>query len=367
MKFENKKWVLNVALAGALSLGVASVAKADDSASAAPVFSVVAQELATQTFGTRTATSTTTNASTGDSLGFSLEHVQFGGSFGIDAIDNVTLKTELATGGLNLLDAYDVHSLGDLNNGLALKVGQFKIPFGANAYADPDKLIRTGYSVIDSLVPAGKTADGNFTSAVNFLNAPVFAGSNYDLGLELDQNFSDLTIQVAVVQAGYATAFAGTDKDYVGRIQWKGSNLTLGLSDYYAATAVGAVPNTANPNNLNTFGANASVNIDVVQLDLEAIFGSAGINGYTGTLSAKINGFQPAVWYEFTTANASNVPSTFNNMMSPDLGVGVNFWLAAKTRLAIDADFTGYSVGTTAPAGDMLAANSETVQLTESF
>ena len=29
MKFENKKWVLRVALAGALSLGVASVAKAD--------------------------------------------------------------------------------------------------------------------------------------------------------------------------------------------------------------------------------------------------------------------------------------------------------------------------------------------------
>src|SRR5271155_3736405 len=29
MKFENKKWVLRVALAGALSLGVATVAKAD--------------------------------------------------------------------------------------------------------------------------------------------------------------------------------------------------------------------------------------------------------------------------------------------------------------------------------------------------
>jgi hypothetical protein len=355
MKFENKKWVLRVALAGALSLGVATVAKADDSASAAPVFSGFAQELATQIFGTATKTSTTSNAVAGDSLGFTLQHVVLGASVAIDSIDTLKVSTDLLnlnTGGNPLLlDANDTHSLGDIYSGLALKVGQFRLPFGADAYTDANKLIRINYSEIDGLIPGGQVADG---------------GDNYDLGLELDQNWSDLSVQVAVVQNPNNTnstggsALAGTDnKDWVARAQWTTSkNLTLGLSDYYSASTIGVV------NNVNTLGANATVNIDVVQLDLEAIFGDAGNNGYTGTLSAKLNGFQPAVWYEF--ANKGTVPLGTNAMQFPDLGVGVNFWLAAKTRLAINADFTGENVATT-PAADLLAVNTETVQLTESF
>jgi hypothetical protein len=187
----------------------------------------------------------------------------------------------------------------------------------------------------------------------------------------LDQNWSDLTVQVAVVQNPNNTdstggsAVAGSDnKDWVARAQWKGSNLTLGLSDYYSASTINSV------NNVNTLGANATVNIDVVQLDLEAIWGNDRENGYTGTLSAKFSGFQPAVWYEFGTPNYT-VASNTASIQNPDLGVGLNFWLAAKTKLAINADFQGYNaggVGNPAPsAADLLAVNTETVQLTESF
>lgn len=351
MKFENKKWVLNVALAGALSLGMASVAKADSSTtSSAPTFNVVAQELATQSFGTASATSTTPNAVTGDSLGFSLQHVILGSAYSIDAIDTLTVSSELV-GGFTLLNAYDTHSLSDISNGLALKVGQIQVPFGYNALQSPDKLIRINYNTIDTKTsPVGTVAD---------------SAQQFDLGAELDQNWSDLSLQVAVVQNNGAINSTG-NKDWVGRAQWTTSkNLTLGISDYYQASSVGMI------NNTNYFGANGTVNVDIFQLDLEAIWGNQGNgangNGYSAILSAKTNGFQPAVWYEFTNSNASNIPSTYNNFATPDLGLGLNFDLAAKTRLAIDVDFTGYSTTTTAPAGDMLAVNTERVQLTESF
>jgi hypothetical protein len=349
MKFENKKWVLRVALAGALSLGVATVAKAEETAAAAPTFSVIAQELATQSFGTYSGTGTqnTPNSRTGDALSFNLQHVILGSVYSIDAIDNLTVSSELV-GGFALLNAYDTHSLNDIYNGLALKVGQFQIPFGANAYLNPDQLIRITYNTIDSVGPVGTVAD---------------SAQQWDLGAELDQTWSDLTLQLAVVQNNGAINSTG-NKDWAARAQWKSSNVVLGLSDYYQASSVGVI------NNTNFFGANASVMVDVFQLDLEAILGNQGNgasgNGFNGTLSAKINGFQPAVWYEFTNSNASNIPSTYNNMNTPDLGVGVNFWLAAKTRLAIDADFTGYNANNNG-GGDLLAVNTERVQLQETF
>jgi hypothetical protein len=349
MKFENKMWVLNVALAGALCLGVASVAKADSSTASAPTFSVVAQELATQAFGTASATSTTPNAVAGDFLGFSLQHVILGSTYSIDAIDNLTVSSEVV-GGFVLLNAYDTHSLSDIYNGLALKVGQFQIPFGYNAYQTPDQLIRINYNTMDNLTsPVGTVADSS---------------QRFDLGAELDQNWNDLSLQLAVVQNTGAINQFG-NKDWVARAQWKSTNVILGVSDYYQASSVGVI------NNTNFFGANASVMADIFRLDLEAILGNQGNgaagNGYSAILSAKTNGFQPAVWYEFTNSNASNIPSTYNNMTNPDLGIGLNFDLAAKTRLAIDVDFTGYSATTTAPAGDLLAVNVERVQLTEVF
>jgi len=343
-----KKHLIRMALAGALALGVASVSKADDTA-AAPVFNVLAQELATQSFGTYsgTGTQTTPNSKVGDSLGFSLQHVQVGANYGIDAIDKLTISSELV-GGFQLLDAYDVHSLSDIYNGLALKVGQFKIPFGANAYLSPDQLIRINYNTIDSVGPVGSVVNG---------------GSNWDLGAELDQNWSDLTLQVAVLQNTGSINQTG-NKDWSARAQWKSTNVSLGLSDYYQASSVGVI------NNTNFLGANGSVNVDIFQLDLEAIWGNQGNgvsgNGYTGTLSAKIDGFQPAVWYEFTNSNAANLPSAYNNMNTPDLGVGLNFWLAAKTRLAIDVDFTGYNANNNGN-GDLLAVNTERLQLQETF
>jgi len=348
-----KKHMIRMALAGALAFGVASVSKAADEATA-PVFSVVAQELATQSFGTLSKTSTTGNSTSGDQLSGSLQHVILGTTYSIDALDTLTVKAE-AVGGFTLTDAYDTHSLADLSAGLSAKVGQQRIAFGADGYTSPDQLIRTGYSTIDGLIPGGKVADG---------------GSNYDLGLEFDQNYSDLTLQVAAVQNPNAVTDGantvvgkgnGTQFDYVGRAQWKGSNVALGLSDYYQASATGG----AFVNNVNTLGANASVNVDVVTLDLEAIFGAAAVNGYTGTLSAKFNGFQPAAWYEWTEKNSAQA-SGINGVQSNDLGAGVNFWLGSKTRLAVDVDFTGYNGGTN-PAGDLFAKNTETVQLSESF
>jgi hypothetical protein len=352
MKFENKKWVLRVALAGALSLGVATVAKADSSTtSSAPTFSVVAQELATQYFGTDSATSTTPNALTGDGLGFSLQHVILGSTYSIDSIDTLTVSSELV-GGFTLLNAYDTHSLGDIYNGLALKVGQFQIPFGYNAYLSPDQLIRINYNTMDKLTsPAGTVVDNG-------------DAQQFDLGAELDQNWNDLSLQLAVLQNTGAINQYG-NKDWAARLQWKSQNVLLGVSDYYQASSVGVI------NNTNFFGANASVMADIFRLDLEAILGNQGNgangNGYSAILSAKTNGFQPAVWYEFTNSNASGIPSTYNNMATPDLGAGLNFDLGAKTRLAIDVDFTGYSATTTAPAGDLLAVNMERVQLTEVF
>lgn len=356
-----KKNLIRMALAGALAFGVASVSKAADEA-AAPVFSVVAQELATQSFGTLSKTSTTNNATSGDQLGLSLQHVILGTSYNIDALDTLTVSADVNAAGnvagnnnLYLLNAYDTHSLADLNAGLAVKAGQLRIAFGADAYSSPDQLIRTGYSSIDGLINGGKVADG---------------GANYDLGVELAQTYSDLTIQVAAVQnpSAFSTSNttntgSGTQFDYVGRAQWKGSNVSLGLSDYYQAVATGATPN--NTNNLNTLGANASVNVDVFTLDLEAIFGRSNTNGYTATLSAKpVAGFQAAAWYEFTADNFTPAVNT-NGVLSNDLGLGVNFWLGAKTRLAINEDFTGYNGSTV--AADLLALNSTTVQLQEVF
>ncbi|HTA76759.1 MAG TPA: hypothetical protein VK791_06355 [bacterium] len=350
MKFENKKWVLRVALAGALSLGVATVAKADSTAAAAPTFSVIAQELAQQTFGTYSGTGakTTTTSSTGDTLGFSLQHVILGSTYSIDAIDTLTVSSELV-GGFNLLNAYDTHSLGDIYSGLALKVGQFQIPFGYNQYQTPDQLIRINYNTIDTLTsPVGIPAD---------------SAQQFDLGAELDQNWDNLSLQVAVVQNNGAINSTG-NKDWAGRAQWKSQNVLLGVSDYYQASSVGVI------NNTNFFGANGSVLVDIFRLDLEAIWGNQGNNangnGYSAILSAKTNGFQPAVWYEFTNSNASNIPAAYNNMATPDLGAGLNFDLAAKTRLAIDVDFTGYNANNNG-GGDLLAANTERVQLQEVF
>jgi hypothetical protein len=329
MKFENKKWVLSVALAGALCLGVVSVAKADDSATiAAPVWDVLAQEDMVQKFGV---------AGGASSLNFALQNVRLKGTFGIDANDTVTLQSSFASvGGLTLLDAYDVHSLSDWNAGLSVKAGEFKIPFGSDQYMNPDQLIRANYSIIDALIPNGI---GGIYATTN--NA-------WDLGLEVDQNLNDLTFQAAVVQNPNGNNPA-TNKDYVARAQWKGSNVALGLSDYYSATSVGTA------NNVNTFGANATFNMDVLQLDMEAIFGRANVNGYTGTLSAKLNNFQPAVWYDFMLLGNGNVGP------GDDLGAGLNFWIGAKTRLALDVDFTGPQTG------DILNVNTETVQMQEVF
>jgi hypothetical protein len=401
MKFENKKWVLRVALAGALSLGMATVAKADDSTDAAatavataaatpaavssvsaPVFSVLAQELGTQSFGSYSGigAKNTSNAVNGDSLAFTLQHVQVGGSFGIDALDNVTVKTDLAgngNGGFTLLGAYDVHNLNDIYGGLAVKVGQFNIPFGADQYASPDQLIRIGYSSIDALVPGGAVVNGN---AVNLGgNNPTTVGSVWDMGVELDQTYKDLTIQIAAVQNGGTVGTVPVtlgvlnptgNKDYVGRVQWKSSNVSLGVSDYYQSTSI-LISNNPTPvitNNINTFGANASINVDIYQLDLEAIWGSNSYDGYTGTLSAKpIAGFQPAVWYEFLTP-AGTAPANTASMLYPDLGAGLNFNLGAKTRLALNVDFTGYSASTTTfPNSSIFDVNTETVQLQEVF
>jgi hypothetical protein len=330
MKFESKKWVLRVALAGALSMGVANVAKADDSTVstvAPPVWNVLAQEDAVQKFGTNGG---------GSSLNFILQNVRLKGTFGIDAEDTVTLQSSFASvGGLTLLDAYDVHTFSDLMTGLSAKVGEFKIPFGNDQYLNPEQLIRANYSIIDSLIPAGI---GGTT------------GNAWDLGGEIDQTFSDLTFQAAVVQNPNGINGGATNKDYVGRLQWKGTNLALGLSDYYSATSINLA------NNLNTLGANATLNIDVVQLDLEAIFGRFNQNGYMGTLSAKFNSFQPAVWYDFSLTGNGTVGS-----IGDDLGLGLNFWMGAKTRLALNLDFTGPQTG------DILLVNTETFQLQEVF
>jgi hypothetical protein len=341
MKFENKKWVLRVALAGALSLGVATVAKADDATTTANTVAVgnitwnaLAQESAVQSFGT----AKNPGPNYGDSLNAGLENVRVKASYGIDALDTLTVQTSFAAstgvgtyfGGFTLLDAYDVHTLNDINQGLALKVGQFKTAFGQDGYATPDQLIRTQYSSI-----LGAASPNNVANE----------GNNWEMGVEADQNFSDLNIQVAAVQNPFVVGNPGTRVDYVGRIQWKGTNVALGVSDYLSSTV--------NPN-VNSLGANASINVDVLQLDLEAIFGGADINGYNGTLSAKLSGFQPAVWYEFNTTSAGAVNAD-------DLGAGLNFNLAAKTRLALDVDFTGPNTG------DILSINTETAQLQEVF
>src|SRR5665213_565614 len=194
MKFENKKWVLSVALAGALSLGVASVAKADDStassaatpaaATAGPVFSALAQESAVQTFGINGA---------GDTLNAGLENVRVKATYGIDALDTLTVQTSFAAstgvgtyfGGFTLLDAYDVHTLSDINPGLALKVGQFKTGFGQVGNSTPDQLIRTQYSGILGLASPNNVAN---------------EGNNWVMGVEADQNYSDLNVQVAAIQ-----------------------------------------------------------------------------------------------------------------------------------------------------------------------
>jgi hypothetical protein len=322
-------------------LGVASVSKAQDAttpvaAVGIPVWSGMAQETGIQRFQT--------NAS-GPNGGFTagLQNVRLGATVGIDADDTLTLTTSLAAGfatGFKLLDGYDVRKISGVWDGLTLKVGQFKVAFGQDGYLNPEQLIRINYSLIDTVIPFAAVNNG------------VNQGDNYLVGAELDQTYSDLTFQLAAVQSlgiGAITPSTGTKFDYVGRAQWKSSNLSLGLSDYLQSTSTAS----GNPNSL---GANASVSADVFKLDLEAIFGASATNGYTGTLSAKLlPGFQPAAWYEWTTTSAGA------NTGADDLGAGVNFDLAAKTRLAFDVDFTGSNYG------DVLAINTETVQLQEVF
>ncbi len=317
-----------MALAGALALGVASVAKADDSmAVAAPVWNVLLQEQAVQHFATNL-------SPYGTNLIAGLENARLGGTFKAGADDTLTLEASFAAQnvtGFNLLNAYDVHSLNNFNTGLTLKIGQFKEAFGQDGYADPNQLIRVKYSLVDTLVPG--TA-GNF--AAN-------EGNAWKTGAELDQTYSDLTIQVAALDVNNSTT--STNFDYLGRVQWKGSNVALGLSDYFASTV----------NNQNTLGANGSVWVDAYKLDLEAIFGGNGQNGYTGTLSAKYGEIQPAVWYEWTTTSAGT------NTGADDLGAGINWQVNANHRIALDVDFTGSNYG------DILGVNTFTLQFQQTF
>lgn len=354
MKFEIKKWVLRVALAGVLSMGMVDVAKADSSetaavsatpiatpAVAAPKWGVLLQEEGTQVFGQNEAPS---------SLNLGLQNIRLKSTFGIDAADTAVVQAGFANAGISafeMLDAYDVHNLGDINPGLALKAGQFKYPFGWDKALSPDQLTRTQYSTIDAVVPAGLT------------NTP---SNSWDVGVELDQIYNDLTLRLAAVQNPNSTS-PTSNKDYVGRVQWKSANLNLGLSDYYSASTL-VIGGDPRANNLNTVGANATVKVDVFNLDLEAVWGDANVNGYTGTLSAKpIPGFQPAVWYEFTMNNRT-VVAPHNSVLSNDLGAGLNFWLGDQTRLAMDADFTGWAASGSC---DILSYDKETVQLQEVF
>jgi len=335
MKFENKKWVLRVALAGALCLGVATVAKADDSTVvAAPVWNVLAQESLVQHFATGAVVGGVNANGTGTNLNAGLENVRLGGTFKAGSDDTLTVTAQLAAQyatGFTLLNAYDVHSLNNFNNGLSLKIGQFKVAFGQDGNASPDELIRANYSIIDAVLPGNVANEGN----------------PWLVGAELDQTYSDLTIQVAAVQSQVYAATNGTKFDYVGRAQWKSGNLALGLSDYLQST---------NPVlTLNNLGANGSLSLDVVKLDLEAIFGGAGRNGYTGTLSAKLSDLTPAVWYDFGTTSAGN------NLVNDDLGAGLNWQVNAAHRIALDVDFTGPN------NGDILSVNTETLQFQQIF
>jgi hypothetical protein len=323
-----KKHMIRMALAGALAFGVASVSKAADEATS-PVWSGLAQETLVQHFATV--------AGTGTNLNAGLENVRLQGVFKAGSDDTVTVGTSFAAqyvNGFLLLDAYDSHSLNNLNSGLSLKIGQFKEAFGADAYSSPDQLIRANYSVIDAIVPNNVANEGNA----------------WKVGAELDQTYSDLTIQVAAVQNVAYVASNGTKFDYVGRAEWKGSNIALGVSDYLQST---------NPNlTLNTLGANGSLSVDVAKLDLEAIFGGAGVNGYTGTLSAKFSDLTPAVWYEWETTSAG---ANINTLGTTDLGAGLNWQLNSNNRIALNVDFTGPN------NGDILSINTETVQFQQTF
>ncbi len=140
-----------------------------------PVWSGLAQETLVQHFATV--------AGTGTNLNAGLENVRLQGVFKAGSADTFTIGTSFAAqyaNGFTLLDAYDVHSLSNINDGLALKIGQFKVAFGADAYSSPDQLIRANYSVVDKLVPGNVANEGNA----------------WLVGAELDQTYSDLTIQV---------------------------------------------------------------------------------------------------------------------------------------------------------------------------
>jgi len=326
-----KKHLIRMALAGALALGVASVSKAQDAATvAAPIWNVLAQETLVQHFATG-------NATTGTNLNAGLENVRLTGTFKVGADDTLTIGSSFAAqyaNGFTLLNAYDVHSLNNINDGLSLKIGQFKVAFGQDGYNSPDQLIRANYSVIDRVLPGNVANEGNA----------------WLVGAELDQTYSDLTFQVAAVQSAAYNTTPGTKFDYVGRAQWKGSNVALGLSDY--------LQSTVSPTNLNNLGANGSIWVDAYKLDLEAIFGGLGVNGYTGTLSAKFSDLTPAVWYEWGTTSAG---ANINTVGATDLGAGLNWQLSTNHRIALNVDFTGPN------NGDILSVNTETLQFQQIF
>lgn len=151
-----------------------------------------------------------------DRLGLSLAHVRF--RYATEAAPGVQVAVmpELA-GGFALLDAYADWSVLD-GGVLALRVGQFKFPFGQDRMAGPQALDRADYSAID---------------------VALFPGSAWDVGAMATAKAGGFSLAVAVIEgqgANLAVASAGGRErnDVSARAQWSGWNgaLILGGSLY---------------------------------------------------------------------------------------------------------------------------------------
>ena len=238
-----------------------------------------------------------------------LKHTRLKATALMDPDTTVVIMPDMSTGGFTLLDAYVSRNLGDQWSVMA---GQYKPAFGDDKYLTPAQLKRVDYAKMDSF------AFGSF---------PLKA---WDMGFEFKKVAEEWTIQAGLIQGAGPNATKDSDqtKDLNARVEYKTKEFAVGAS-YYGGTA--NTPTFATFQNWG--GVHLRYNSEGFDARAEAIFAPFNKNAYFGQVAYKTGDWEPLAWGELGTINS--------NQAYDVLGLGLNYWPAAKTRLSFNVVMNG--------------------------
>ena len=238
-----------------------------------------------------------------------LKHTRLKATALVDPDTTAVIMPDMSTGGFTLLDAYVNRNLGEQ---WSIMAGQYKPAFGDDRYLTPAQLKRVDYARMDSF------AFGNF---------PLKA---WDMGFEFKKVAEEWTLQAGLVQGAGPNATKDSDqtKDLNARLEYKGKEFAVGAS-YYGGTS--NTPTFAAFQNWG--GVHLRYNSEGFDARAEAIFAPFNKNAYFAQLACKKGDWEPLAWGELGTLNS--------NQAYEVLGLGLNYWPAAKTRLSLNIVMNG--------------------------